>query len=214
MNTYFNNKTHSMFVNFALEENCNDRVRIGSTPRTDTGAFDVKKGINVVLYKNSFKTTKEGTPNYRNVEVFYTTIKDMMKQYKNNPSTATKQFSCSYINAVTNHTMQYAFAITEKDGLPAYVMYFADTFEGNTQKQIYKFKDEEEVEKFTDMLKLFNDEWIHMTSHLIYSEMREIVNKAVGEQLQRVVSEEINNSIPAIQNAVYSAVSKAIEDKK
>ena len=207
MNTYYNNKTHSMYLNFALDENGNDRVRIGSVPRTDTGAFDTKNGIAVVLYKNSFKTTKEGNPNYRNVEVFYKTIVDIVKQYKDNPETATKQFSCTYTNAVTNHTMQFAFGVLEKDGLPAYVLYLSDSFEGKTRKQIYKFKDEQEVEQFTDQLKLFCDEWVHMTSHLIYSEMQKIVTKAVGEQLQHVVTDAIATQYPGIHNIVHNAVS-------
>ena len=207
MNTYYNNKTHSMYLNFALDENGNDRVRIGSVPRTDTGAFDTKNGIAVVLYKNSFKTTKEGNPNYRNVEVFYKTIVDIVKQYKDNPETATKQFSCTYTNAVTNHTMQFACGVLEKDGLPAYVLYLSDSFEGKSRKQIYKFRDEQEVEQFTDQLKLFCDEWVHMTSHLIYSEMQKIVTKAVGEQLQRVVTDTIVSQYPEIHNIVHNAVS-------
>ena len=213
MNTYYNNKTHSMYVNFALEENCNDRVRIGCAPRTDTGAYDTKNGITVVLYKNSFKTTKDGNPNYRNVEVFYTKIKEIVKQYKENPDTATTQFSCSYINALTNHNMQFAFGIIEKDGIPSYILYLMDSFEGNTRKQIYRFKDEEEVERFTDQFKLFCDEWVHMTAHLVYSEMQKIVTKAVGDQLSRVVREEFENQYPVLSDLVLGAVSRALDQK-
>ena len=213
MNTYYNNKTHSMYLNFALDENGNDRVRIGSAPRTDTGAFDTKNGIAVVLYKNAYKTTKDGNPNYRNAEVFYKAVNDIVQQYKNNPDTATKQFSCTYTNAVTNHTMQFAFGVLEKDGLPAYVLYLSDSFEGKSTKQIYKFRDADEVEQFTDQIKLFCDEWVHMTSHLIYSEMQKIVTKAVGEQLQRVVTDSINSQYPEVYGVVRNAVADALKEK-
>ena len=193
MNTRYNNKTHSMYVNFGLDENGNDRVRIGSAQRDNTGAVDTKTGISVTLYKNQFKTTREGQPNYRNVEVFVDAIKDIVKQYKENADTAKRQISCTYINSVTLHTIQYAFVINEKDGLVSYMMCFADSFEGETRKQIYRFKDEEELEQFTDSLKLFCDPWIHMCSHLIYSEMQAIINKSVGEQLQQIIRNEFEN---------------------
>lgn len=212
MNTRYNNRTHSMYVNFALDENGNDRVRIGSTPRDSTGAYDTEKGVTVTLYKNSFKTTRDGSPNYRNVEVFYKAIVDMVKQYKENPDTATKQFSSSYINSVTGHKMQYAFCIVEKDGIPSYVLYFSESFNDTVKKSMYRFKDEEELERFTDQIKLFCDEWIQMTSHLIYSEMNAIISKAVGEQLSQVVKEEFFNQYPELSNVISKAIQQKLSE--
>lgn len=192
MNTYFNNKTHSMYVNLTLDENSNDRVRIGISPRDANGAYDTKNGVQVTLYKNSYKTTKEGQPNYRNVEVFVDAIKDIVKKYKNDDKDAPRQISCIYVNGITSHTLQYAFGIVEKDGIVSYIMYLVDSFEEKSRKQVYRFRDNEELESFIDMLKLFCDPWIHMCSHLVYSEMQNIINKSVGEQLQRIIREEFD----------------------
>lgn len=214
MNTYYNNATHSMYLNFSLDENGNDRVRIGSAPRTDSGAYDTKNGVAVTLYKNSYKTTKDGNPNYRNAEVFYKAIDDLMNQYKKDPDNmAIKQFSCSYMNAVTNHTMQFAFGIVEKDGIPSYILYLQDSFEGKSKKSIYRFKDADEVDKFTEQIKVFCDEYCHTTSHLIQSEMQKIISKAVGEQLCNVVREEITNLYPELSKVVISAVNQALEKR-
>ena len=212
MNIRFNNRTHSMYVNFALDENGNDRIRIGSTPRNSTGAYDTEKGVTVTLYKNSFKTTKDGSPNYRNVEVFYKAIVDMVKQYKDNPNTTVTQFSSSYINSVTGHKMQYGFGITDKEGIASYVLYFNESFNDATKKSIYRFKDEEELERFTDQLKLFCDDWVQMTSHLIYSEMNNIISKAVGEQLAQVVKEEFFNQYPELSNVISKAIQQKLSE--
>ena len=207
MNTYYNNRTHSLCVSFSLEDNGNDRVKIGSSPRTDSGTYDTKNGVSVMLYKNSFKINKDGSPNYRNVEVFYKAIENIVSQYKSNPDTATRQFSSSYVNTVTGHTIQFAFGVLEKDGLPIYVLYFTDSFESNIRKSMYKFKDIEEVEKFVNQLKLFCDDKVHMTTHLIYSELNNLIAKAVGEQLTQIVRAEFVNQYPELSKVIIKAIS-------
>lgn len=203
MLTYFNNRDKTMYVMFRLNEFGNDTIRVGIAPRNKDGSINKTEGISFYMFKNmNYKVNIDGKVNYRDLENFVNGVSEIVEKYnKGNPEGEKLQISDSYVNTKTDHVVSFTFGITERDGIPYRLLIIKDNFKvtengqavNKELKQIYTFRDDDELKRFIRFLKMFLSNRINFICHLIVAELKQVIKDSVGDQIRLIVREEINN---------------------
>ena len=187
---------------FRLNEFGNDTLRIGIAPRDNNGEIIKSEGVSFYVFKcMNYKVNMDGKTNYRDLTNFINGIEHIVEMYnKGNPEGEKLQFSDSYVNSKTEHVVSFTFGITEREGVPYRVLVIKDRFKVMEQgnqitkelQQMYAFRDEEELKKFLQFLKMFKSNHINFMCHMIVSELKQTIKDSVGDQIRMIVREEIN----------------------
>lgn len=195
MLTYFNNGNKTMYIMFRMNEFGNDTLRIGITPRDEKGDQIKDQAVSFYVFRvMNWKTNREGQTNYRDLTNFINGIKHIVKTYEaGNPEGEKLQFSDTYTNVKTEHTISFAFGITEKDGVPYRLLWIKDKCSKGELNQTYTFRDQEELDRFVKFLKMFMNKSINFIVHMVVSELKETIKDAVGDQIRMIVRDELRN---------------------
>ena len=194
MLTYFNNGSKTLYIMFRMNEFGNDTLRIGITPRDEKGDQIKDQSVSFYVFRNmNWKTNREGNINYRDLTNFITGIKHIVSEYeKGNPNGEKLQFNDTYNNVKTEHTISFAFGITEKDGVPYRILWIKDKCAKGEINQTYTFRDQEELDRFVKFLKMFLNKSINFIVHMVVSELKETIKDSVGDQIRMIVRDELN----------------------
>ena len=195
MLTYFNNGNKTMYIMFRMNEFGNDTLRIGITPRDEKGDQIKDQAVSFYVFRvMNWKTNREGQTNYRDLTNFINGIKHIVKTYEaGNPEGEKLQFSDTYTNVKTEHTISFAFGITEKDGVPYRLLWIKDKCSKGELNQTYTFRDQEELDRFVKFLKMFMNKSINFIVHMVVSELKETIKDAVGDQIRMIIRDELRN---------------------
>ncbi len=180
---------------FRMNEFGNDTLRIGITPRDEKGDQIKDQAVSFYVFRvMNWKTNREGQTNYRDLTNFINGIKHIVKTYEaGNPEGEKLQFSDTYTNVKTEHTISFAFGITEKDGVPYRLLWIKDKCSKGELNQTYTFRDQEELDRFVKFLKMFMNKSINFIVHMVVSELKETIKDSVGDQIRMIVRDELRN---------------------